>query len=64
MSLILTRKIHEAIIIGVNEISIRILSIDSRSNMVRLAIDAPPDVPVHREEIYNKAKENGTLYGY
>ena len=59
MSLILTRRIKESIIIGDNEIRVTILSVDGIQ--VKLAIDAPKDVPVHREEIYIKAKEGGTL---
>lgn len=49
--LILTRKIQEAIIINDN-VTITVLSI--RGNQVRLGIDAPREVQVHREEIYHK----------
>lgn len=52
--LILTRKIGEKIIIG-DDITITVL--DKNFNRVRLGIDAPPDVAVHREEIYDKIKE-------
>ena len=48
--LILTRKIQEAIIINDN-VSIRVLSI--QGNQVRLGIDAPREIDVHREEIYH-----------
>ncbi len=48
--LILTRKLQEAIIIDDN-VSIRVLSI--QGNQVRLGIDAPREIEVHREEIYH-----------
>lgn len=47
--LILTRRIGESIIIGKN-ITVTILSI--KGSQVRVGIDAPKDVTVHREEIY------------
>lgn len=55
--LILTRKIEEDIYIGNNgEIRIRILSIAGRS--VRIGIEAPKDIPVHRKEIYDRIQNN------
>ena len=47
--LILTRKSGEGIRIGDN-ISLKIIEI--RGNQVRIGIDAPRDLSVHREEIY------------
>ena len=63
--LILTRKLGESITIG-DEIKISILGV--RGRQVRMGIDAPPDVVVHREEIYVKIqnenrKANKTLKG-
>jgi len=55
--LILTRRIGESVIIGNNEIRITIIS--SNNNQIRIGIDAPKDVSVHREEIYNKIKNEG-----
>ena len=49
--LVLTRNIGKRIIIG-DDISVTVLSITG--NQVKLGISAPKDVPVHREEIYNK----------
>ncbi len=49
--LILTRKLGESIAIG-DQIRISVLGI--RGRQVRLGIDAPSDVIVHREEIYLK----------
>lgn len=48
--LILTRKLQEAIMINDN-VCIRVLSI--QGNQVRLGIEAPRDIEVHREEIYH-----------
>lgn len=47
--LILTRKTGEALMIG-DDVSITVLGV--KGNQVRLGIDAPKDVAVHREEIY------------
>jgi carbon storage regulator len=49
--LILTRRVGEALMIGDN-ISISVLGV--KGNQVRIGIDAPKDVAVHREEIFNK----------
>lgn len=49
--LILTRRLGERIIVG-NDVKITVLG--TRGNQVRLGIDAPKDVSVHREEIYNR----------
>ena len=51
--LILTRKSNEAIKIG-DDITITV--IDIRGNQVRIGIEAPIDVRVHRKEIYEKIK--------
>ena len=52
--LILTRKLGESITIG-DRIRVSVLGI--RGRQVRLGIDAPSDVVVHREEIYVKIQE-------
>lgn len=49
--LILTRRLGETLTIG-DDITVTVL--DVRGAQVRLGIDAPPQVPVHREEIYQK----------
>ena len=52
--LILTRKVGESVLIG-NDISITILSV--RGNQVKLGVEAPKEVSVHREEIYQRIKQ-------
>lgn len=49
--LILSRKKNEKIVIGDN---IEITVVDVRYDRVRLGIDAPKDVPVHREEVRDR----------
>ena len=49
--LILTRRISESVIIG-DDVKITVLGI--KGNQVRLGIDAPKDISVHREEIYER----------
>ena len=52
MMLILTRKEGQTLTIG-NEISVTVTQI--RGKQVRIGIDAPKDVPIHREEAKDKA---------
>lgn len=52
--LLLTRRINEKLKIG-DDIEIIIMGI--KGNQVRLGINAPKKVPVHREEIYVKIQE-------
>lgn len=52
--LILTRRIDETIRIGDN-VSITVLEI--KGNQVRLGINAPKEISVHREEIYKRIQD-------
>lgn len=52
--LILTRKFGENIRIGDK---IKIIILDVKGGQVKLGIDAPPNIAVHREEIYERIRE-------
>lgn len=51
--LVLSRKRGEEIIIEVDGRPVTVVVVDIRGDKARLGITAPPDVPVHRREIYD-----------
>ena len=55
--LILTRRVGETVMIG-NEVTVTVLGV--KGNQVRLGINAPKDVAVHREEIFERIKAERT----
>ncbi len=62
--LILTRRVGETLMIG-DEVTVTVLGV--KGNQVRIGVNAPRDVAVHREEIYERIKreqaEGGTIAG-
>jgi carbon storage regulator len=58
--LVLSRKRGERIVIGPN---IELTVVDIHENKVRLAIDAPRDVSVHRQEIYRRIHDDSRHEG-
>jgi carbon storage regulator len=51
--LILTRRVGEVLMIG-DDVQVTVLGV--KGNQVRIGVAAPASVPVHREEIYNRIK--------
>ena len=49
--LILTRRVGETLMVG-DEVTVTVLGV--KGNQVRIGINAPKDVAVHREEIYDR----------
>ena len=52
--LVLTRKAGETIVIGSQ---IRITVLEMQGRQIRLGIEAPSEIPVHRGEVYERIKE-------
>lgn len=52
--LILTRRVGESLKVG-DDITITVLGV--KGNQVRIGVNAPRDVAVHREEIYNRIQD-------
>ena len=51
--LILTRRVGETVMIG-NDVTVTVLGV--KGNQVRVGINAPKTIAVHREEIYERIK--------
>ena len=59
--LILTRRIGETLMVG-DEVTVTVLGV--KGNQVRIGVNAPKEVAVHREEIYQriqKERDSGAL---
>ena len=54
--LVLSRYMEESIRVG----DVKVTVIDIRGDRVRLGIEAPPEVAVHREEVYERVRSQNT----
>ena len=55
--LILTRRVGESLRIG-DDVSVTVLGI--KGSQVRLGVNAPKSVPVHREEVYDRIHDENS----
>lgn len=53
--LVLSRKTNQSILIGEN---VRVVVVGIREDKVKIGIEAPREVSVHREEVYNAIKQD------
>jgi carbon storage regulator len=52
--LVLTRHLDESIVIGDHDCLIQVTVVEIRGNRVKLGIQAPEEIPVHRSEIFKR----------
>lgn len=58
--LILTRRVGETMMVG-DDVTVTVLGV--KGNQVRIGVNAPKDVSVHREEIYQRIQKEKVLAG-
>jgi carbon storage regulator len=59
--LILTRRVGETLMVG-DDVTVTVLGV--KGNQVRIGVKAPPDVAVHREEVYDRIKNEKGKAGH
>ena len=52
--LVLSRKLNESVVIGSGAAAVKVVIVEVRGHVVRLGIDGPREIPVHRSEILEK----------
>lgn len=50
--LVLSRKLSESVVAAVNGVSIKVVVVEIRGDKVRLGFEAPPEVVIHRSEVW------------
>jgi carbon storage regulator len=58
--LILTRRVGETLMVG-DDVTVTVLGV--KGNQVRIGVNAPKDVAVHREEIYDRIRKENEAGG-
>lgn len=58
--LILTRRVGETLMVG-DDVTVTVLGV--KGNQVRIGVNAPKDVAVHREEIYDRIRKEAETGG-
>lgn len=53
--LVLSRKKNEVIVIGGN---VKVMVVEVRGDTVRLGIEAPKEIPIHRQEVFDAIRRN------
>lgn len=57
--LILTRRIGESIIINDN---VKVVILGIKQSQIKIGVEAPKEIPVHREEIFERIQEGQSGY--
>ena len=59
--LVLSRKVNEQIVIGEGKNQVTVMIVEIKGDKVRLGVEAPREIPVHRMEVYESI--HGPLKG-